>query len=693
MNARTAAPLQACLAEALGLARAWVPRWLEQTQAELGLRELAARQGREKHGLGEARHALAAHRSLLAQRFLAALDGDLQHPPAATARVSRDGPASRPFDSLSFDDLSLMDDEQLQASVDLTRVQQITKLAAADELAAFSARLSRAQGFDVLRVDANPWRPEAVVSALMAALNTLHVTDDTRAHWLAAGAESLGQQLSGFYRQLDQWLDEHGVLPAGYVVIQSPESRVRPARTPSRPPPDSVPAEAVPDRAALLSLDHLHDLLAGNLAQTGSGVSDQGRSGSGNAMVRTLAGELVTRLLSRTVDDTRLLPCLREMVQQLRAPLRQLARTDPAFFADRQNPARQLLDGITAQGLAFATEQDTGFDDFARSLLGVVCDLQAPVHRVPGRLTEALRRFPAVPPAAPAAAPRAPAHASRVQAPAPLPQADLLVDQLAAEFQARPDFARAPGVVRRFVTGPWAQVVAHARLSLGVSGAPLAAEAPLLRYIDVLTDLLWSSQLVLASRNRPRLIQAVPKVLRTLREGLDTIDYPRAKAEAFFHALLGLQDAAYLTQHSVDVVCAPVWADAGRVAPAQVADQRILVRSAALPHHEPEGDSAFPLPPEFVDTEPVTSDWLALAGRDAPPVADGLTLGDWVELNESGHTARYQLNWASPHGRLFLFAAPHGRSVSLSRSGVQRLHSAGRLRLVPDEVVAAGRRH
>jgi hypothetical protein len=198
---------------------------------------------------------------------------------------------------------------------------------------------------------------------------------------------------------------------------------------------------------------------------------------------------------------------------------------------------------------------------------------------------------------------------------------------------------------------------------------------------------------VLASRNRPRLIQAVPKVLRTLREGLDTIDYPRGKAEAFFHALLGLQDAAYLTQHSVDVVCAPVWADAGRVAPPQGTDHRIPVRSAALPHHEPEGDSAFPVPPEFVDTEPVTSDWLALAGRDAPPVADGLTLGDWVELNESGHTARYQLNWASPHGRLFLFAAPHGRSVSLSRSGVQRLHSAGRLRLVPDEVVAVGRRH
>lgn len=691
MNARTVAPLQACLAEALELARGWVSRWLEQTQAELGLRELAARHGREKHGLGEARHALAAHRLLLGQRFLAALNGDLHHEAPAHPQAAGDGPASRPFDSLSFDDLELMDDVQLQASVDFTRVQQIVKIAAADELAAFSARLSRAQGFEVLRVDANPWRPEAVVSALMAALNTLHVTDETRAHWLAAGADSLGQQLAGFYRQLDQWLDQHGVQPAGYLVIQSPTSRAQPAKKLARSAADSVPAEAVPERDALLSLDHLHDLLAGNLARAGSAVSDHGRSGSGNAMVRTLAGELVTRLLNRTVEDTRLLPCVREMVQQLKAPLRQLARTDPAFFADRQNPARRLLDGITAQGMAFATEQDTGFDAFARSLLGVVCDLQAPVHSLPQRLADALQHFSSAPPMV-AAPPVVPARAT-APAPMPLPQRDLLVEQLVAEFQARDDFARAPGVVRRFVTGPWAQVVAHARLNLGATDGALAADAPLLRYIDVLTDLLWSSQLVLASRNRPRLIQAVPKVLRTLREGLDTIDYPRPQAEAFFHALLGLQDAAYLTQHSVDVVCAPVWADAGHSAQSRSGNHTIPVRAGVQRDDGRLIDSDFSSPPDFCDTEPVTSDWLALAGREAPPVADGLTLGDWVELNESGHTARYQLNWASPHGRLFLFAAPHGRSVSLSRSGVQRLHSAGRLRLVPDEVVAAGLRH
>jgi hypothetical protein len=362
---------------------------------------------------------------------------------------------------------------------------------------------------------------------------------------------------------------------------------------------------------------------------------------------------------------------------QLKEPLRQLARTDPRFFADRQNPARRLLESIATRGLTFTTEQDAGFETFAGSLLAVVRSLQAPAHRLPSLLSAAIGQLP------PAAQPAAlmPTGSAQPRL-APQSASDVLAEQVAAEFQARDDFARAPGVVRRFVTGPWAQVVAQARLSLEASGRPLESDAPVLRYIDVLTDLLWSSQLVLASRNRPRLIKAVPNVLRTLREGLDTIDYPRPKAEAFFHTLLGLQDAAYLTQHSVDLVHEPVWADAGSSAQAGGVGHSIRVRPNAAHDGAQFVDGGFHTPPDFVDTEPVTSDWLALNGREAPPVADGLSVGAWVELHESGHTLRCQLNWASPHGRLFQFVAPHGRSISFSRTGLQRLHIAGRLRLV-----------
>ena len=685
MTARTDTPLQACLAEALGLARGWIARWLDQTQAALAQRETNARHGHEKHSLGQARSALMAHRVLLGQRFLDALCDGLEQcePPAPTG-----APASRQLHSLSFDELELMDDDQMQQSVNLTRVQQIIKLEAADELAAFSARLSRVQGFDVLRADANPLRPEAVMTALVAALDSLHVADGIRSHWLAAGAAPLGQQLSRFYQQLEEWLDHQGVAPAGYVVIQSPTPRQTQRARPAGPTASAMPVETLMDLHALLPLDRLHDLLAGNLAQAGAAVSDQGRSGSGNAMVRTLAGELVNRLLRQATGEPHLLPSVRDLMLQLKEPLHQLARTDPRFFADRQNPARRLLESIATRGLAFATEQDAGFETFAGSLVAVVRSLQAPAHRLPSLLSAAIGQLP--PAAQPAALMPTGSAQPRV---APQSACDVLAEQVAAEFQARDDFARAPGVVRRFVTGPWAQVVAQARLSLEASGRPLESDAPVLRYIDVLTDLLWSSQLVLASRNRPRLIKAVPNVLRTLREGLDTIDYPRPKAEAFFHTLLGLQDAAYLTQHSVDLVHEPVWADAGSSTQAGGVGHSIRVRPNAAHDRSQFVDGGFHTPPDFVDTEPVTSDWLALNGREAPPVADGLSVGAWVDLHESGRTLRCQLNWASPHGRLFQFVAPQGRSISLSRTGLQRLHTAGRLRLVASVPDAMAMRH
>jgi hypothetical protein len=68
-------------------------------------------------------------------------------------------------------------------------------------------------------------------------------------------------------------------------------------------------------------------------------------------------------------------------------------------------------------------------------------------------------------------------------------------------------------------------------------------------------------------------------------------------------------------------------------------------------------------------------------------------VGAWVDLHESGRTLRCQLNWASPHGRLFQFATPQGRSISLSRTGLQRLHTAGRLRLVAGSPDAMALRH
>lgn len=674
MNVRADACLQPCLNEALSLARAWIPRWLEQVAAELHQRESAALMADEKRALSDARAELITHHDLLASRLLEALQADLLSTETAPAPgATKAGHATRRLTSLSFDELELMDDGQVQQTVDLARWQQIVKMACAQELTAFSARLSRAQGFDAVRVEANPLKSDAVVAALVRTMDTLPVSPDVRTRLLHVGALLLGQSLALFYRQLEAWLGQQGVAAADYVVIQAPESRGVVGANALRRAADSLPAAALTSgRDALLTLDHLHQLLVGNLSQDGAG--------NGNAMVRNLAAEVVTQLLRRITEDTRLLRPVRDLVQMLKEPLLQLARSEPRFFADRQNPARQLLDAITARSLAFTQEHDRGFGSFARHVLDAVKAVQAAGPRLAEQLPGILQRFTAA--VSPAAAP---AQDLALQTLVRVEQRNLLAERIADEIELRPDFARAPGLVRRFLTGPWSQVIAHARLATEAGQLPSGADAPALRFMAVLPDLLWSSQLAQASRNRARLIKIAPQILRTLRQGLDSIEYPRSQSESFFQALMGLHEAAYKTQQM---------AGSEPNLGIDLDDERLEERRHDL---EPEPwvratevlESGFMtdadmLPtPDFADTQLLSRDGQVLETVSA----EALRVGAWIDLQEHGQTQRCQLTWASPHGRLFLFTAPAGRSVSLSRSGLERLQRAGLLRVVAEHGV------
>ena len=64
--------------------------------------------------------------------------------------------------------------------------------------------------------------------------------------------------------------------------------------------------------------------------------------------------------------------------------------------------------------------------------------------------------------------------------------------------------------------------------------------------------------------------------------------------------------------------------------------------------------------------------------REEPALSSGgsLTVGCWVDLMEQGQTLRCRLSWASPHGTMFLFAAANGRSISLTKRGLERLQAA-----------------
>jgi hypothetical protein len=687
MDARDTQAFDDCLKEALTLTREWMPRWLTQLQTALKDKESSTSQMSEKQGLIQARSALESHRDRIATDFLASAAE------AVEQALPRSGGGPRRARSVSFDELELMGDDQVQETVELARVQQVVQMSVDEEQLALTALLSTAQGYELVNADANPLRAEIVVAALMKTLKGLPVEPAVRARWLQAGALALGSELRNMYLQLGMLLSQAGIEPAAYAVIQAPESR--PVPNPNAKPGSNTGAaharadadteHEVLGSDALLTLDHLHQLLVGNLDQSGDAPSDQGASGSGNAMVRTLASEVVSLMLKRIASDERLLPPVREMLQEMKPALLQLARAEPRFFADRQNPARRMLDAITERSLAFTSEQDRGYGPFSGQVRNILKALKTPGPDISERLEQLLEdlnrsQAEAVAPA------QVQARGLAVQTLVRVEQRNLLAERVAAEIRSRNDFEKSPGVVRRFLTSAWSQVIAQARLEVSETPSIKPADSPAFRYTELLPDLLWSSQLALASLNRPRLVKIIPTVLRTLREGLDSIEYPREQTEAFFQALMGLHEAAYKTQRNEP----PVEDDPPSVQPEMDDEpwmQRTEARNSCLMEDVFLDSPLTSTQPAFLETRPMQRDWADLKVELAGQQASNLPVGTWVDIAQDGHAVRWQITWASPHGTLFLFTGANGRSLSMTKRGLDRLQEQNRLRVVADHGV------
>lgn len=660
-----------CLNEALELTRQWVPDWLNRLQALLREREAAAPNYTERTALIDAYSALQRQRELVARHWLSALAEEMEEAPTDLMGLPR-------RTSLRLDELELMGDDQVQEKVEVARVQQAVTMASEDEFHEFTARLSTAQGFRAVNAEANPLRVQVYVETLLSALKAVNVPAPVRARWLQVGAPSLGKALADMYLRLDKMLAGQGVKPAGYNVVTAPESRAIAEEELLGSDLDGPMTE----REALLTLDHLHQLLVGSDDLGGHAVSDE--------MTRSLAAEVVTLMMQRIAGDKRLLRPVRTQLQDMKPALLELARDNPRFFADRDNPARRLLDNVTAHALAFTSEQESGFSAFLAELRRTVNELRRPGGRLEDRFPTELDRLRR---SQDASVPRGEVEARgrAMQTLVRVEQRKLLAEKVAEEFRARPDYPKAPGPVRRFLTGVWALVVAKARIDESERPSLQSGDSDARRYVDILTDLLWSSQLALASQNRPRLVKVIPPVLRTLRDGLDSIDYPREKVEAFFQTLMGLHEAAYKTQRS-ERSAAPAAEPEATAEP----DASVLNPDDAdlwMRHQEAQEtnfyDDSLPesTQPAFQNTQPMQRDWSDIKAEMALRDASSLTVGSWFDLMQDGQLLRVQLTWASPHGTLFLFGSASGRSLSMTRRGVDRLIEQDKLRMVADHSV------
>jgi len=481
--------------------------------------------------------------------------------------------------------------------------------------------------------------------------------EPTRSSWLGgdgfgAAAEEALLTVGMLRQMLASGLDPYAYGVTGASGLQAPTVGLH-------VPPEAA-AQAMEDVAQLerlvgkLSSSHAPTIVGSNasVAMPSAHAAPYAVSTTGLASSQSTATDLVGRMLKKLAKDQRLLQPVLRAVQELAPALEQLVQHDSQFFIDGMHPARRLLDEVTRRSLAFETEDAPGFSRFMRLLDEAVGQLRK-------ANIEDATPFEAVLKALEAAwEVQERQRKSEQKAEEQALWREMQAEKVAADFRQLPQWTQAPADIADFVTGPWAYAVALAMEDrsaddAGSAAQPLRPDPQALRAMVPL--LLWSAQPERAGAEPERLAKLVPEILAQVQSGLESIAYPRDKAQSFLQRLTELHQAGL----------APPAVPAAH--PSAAATQETAAAEVA---QEPSMDS------------PAGPEQGATANTEQTQQQPKFVLGTWVELTSQGRTVRTQLTWISPNATLFLFTGADGSTQSMTLRMREKLLAQGNLRLV-----------
>ncbi|MBC5765934.1 DUF1631 family protein [Ramlibacter albus] len=672
---------RACMKEAAAQGRSLMQRMLRRAAFEMPRIAEASRDVVERNLLAEAARLLVHHQGLLFEAFPQALLQEFAHALAGDHRKAGGG--------VSFDTLEMMADDQVQESVEVVRTQQVVQAAVARQLDELNALMCVVQGHGTVQPHRNPLRPEVYVRALRSVTRQSPVPPSARRRWMLHLGEALGVELAGCYSELCALLRTQGVMPGNVAAAPSAAAgagadpntllNVRELRRllagefdPATPPPGA--AAHIPQADFNLTMPAAFEALQemrqvdqvmqrlrqrqaaqpqadGGVASLREGLRNEARTAG-----QQLGFEVVTLMVDNIAADARLLPPVQAAVRKLEPALLRLALVDPRFFSDKNHPARRLLQEMTQRSLAWTSVDAPGFREFVEPLLeavGALLDARAgaePFEIALNSLNEVWGDSKG----------SDSGHRERaVRALLRAEQRNLVAERIVQQMRQRTDVAHAPLFVRQFVTGPWAQVIAQARL--GDASGEQDPEG----YVALVGDL------ALAATNRTRAARMLPAIAAKVRQGLTTIGFPAAQAEQFLAQLAdvpGLQEAEAAQREETGV---ETW-----LAPAEAQQSNFLALQSV-----PQALGAV-TQPGFIDTAP--------GAAETALTEHGLLPGAWVDMFIGGAWGRWQLTWTSPHNTLFMFTHSSGRSQSMARRLVQKMLIAGALKLVSAQGVVDG---
>lgn len=624
--------------------------------------------------------------------------------------------------NVSFESLSLVQDDVLEESVALdamiSRVLNHDGLALGHLTTRLNAVISKK-----LEDKTNPLGPRLLCEQFLASCEGLGVEIRVKLIILKLFEKHVLGDLDQLYADANQQLVEAGVLPE---LKSAPPVRRQPGRSPAAArtergelaeprgavttgyadegvqevfgalqellsqvrgtaalPRRETPVDAVPissnDLMRLLSHLQQHFPVGGqqvsddyDLRNQLEGLLTRVSAKSGKARVVGEVDEdvinLVAMLFEFILDDRTLPDSLKALIGRLQIPMLKVAVLDKTFFSRGSHPARRLLNEIATAALGWNAQGDAQRDALYQRIEQVVQRLLNDFTDDPAIFSDVLAEFIAF---TGDEKRRSELLEQRTRdAEEGRAKAELARQQVEQALNSRLLGKVLPEVVVRLLQEGWSKVLQLTCLKHGVESAEWVSA------LAVMDDLIWSVEPHDSPEDRLRLLELVPSLLKSLRDGLASAAIDPFVTSEFFSKLESVHVQAF--QRFKREVAEPQ-----PVQPSEVAGEGAEVQSDSvvelgagplleLPPQEPEEIVEAPAMVEVVEEivllapgenrqqEPEAS----LPDDDeALHKVDELRVGSWVEIQEDEeHKLR---------GKLAAVIKPTGKYIFVNRTGMK----------------------
>ena len=234
---------------------------------------------------------------------------------------------------------------------------------------------------------------------------------------------------------------------------------------------------------------------------------------------------------------------LREALEDLKMPLLLLAQAEPALLSDDQHPAQKFLTLITQRSLRYASEMAEGYLAFMTPVDKLITAFSAMRPPSSKGFEQASTSLATVWQRQDDAAQREVSRKNLREE--QMLVAKQLAGRLGFQLVGRKDAGDAPPMIKQFLMGPWAQVMATAQLFP-------QADGDIERYTQALSALLWSVSLRRAAPRKSEHAALVAQLMPQIKAGLQSIHMPDVQADSLLSDIKKLQEAVQASVVATD---------------------------------------------------------------------------------------------------------------------------------------------